>query len=51
MLCTSTACRFLRELLSNCTNSRDGLRDGIVAPPSHGGGCAGNVVTATLEIA
>src|SRR3954454_16624729 len=26
-LCTSAACRFLRELLSNCTNSRDGLRD------------------------
>ena len=31
MLCTRAACRFLRELLSNCTNSRDGLRDGIVA--------------------
>src|ERR1700750_3241271 len=29
MLCTHTACRFLRELLSNCTNSRHGLRDGI----------------------
>src|SRR6476660_1919293 len=32
MLCTSAACRFLRELLSNCTNSRDGLRERHVTP-------------------
>src|SRR3954463_5819365 len=50
MPCTSAACRFLRELLSNCTNSRDGLRDRIVAP-AHAVAVdvQGNVVTARLK--